>query len=102
MTKSLFAFKNNGEIYVSKSSSFELLVGYKIQNAFGSRHDMENEETKAPVRKTPKVRSSVASEAGTTAAPKRSRKKIEEPIVAVQKQQLKHSTKTAYLWLLRF
>ena len=63
---------------------------------------MENEETKAPVRKTPKVRSSVASEAGPTAAPKRSRKKIEEPIVAVEKQQLKQSTKTALLMVAAF
>jgi hypothetical protein len=63
---------------------------------------MENEEMKAPVRKTPKVRSSVAGEAGTTAAPKRSRKKIEEPIIAVQKKDMKQSTKTALLMVAAF
>ena len=60
------------------------MLRYEIQNAFGQfvmiendkEKSMEYEETKAPVRKTPKVRSSVASEAGTTAAPKRSRKKF--------------------------
>ena len=63
---------------------------------------MENEETKAPVRKTPKVRSSVSSNAAMTATPKRSRKKIEEPIVAAEKQQLKRSTKTALLMVAAF
>jgi hypothetical protein len=63
---------------------------------------MDNEETKAPVRKTPKVRSSVASDAATTTAPKRSRKKIEEPIVAVEKQQFKQSRKTALLMVAAF
>ena len=63
---------------------------------------MENEETKAPVRKTPKVRSSVAIDPGTSAAPKRSRKKIEEPVNEVQKKQIKQSTKTAALMVAAF
>lgn len=63
---------------------------------------MENEETKAAVRKTPKVRSSVAIDAGTSAAPKRSRKKIEEPVIEVQKKKIKQSTKTAALMVAAF
>ena len=63
---------------------------------------MENEETNAPVRKTPKVRSSVAIDAGTTAAPKRSRKKTEEPVIEVQKKQIKRSAKTAALMVAAF
>ncbi len=63
---------------------------------------MENEEIKAPVRKTPKVRSSVASDAGETVTPKRSRKKIEELEIAVPKKQMKHSTKTALLMVAAF
>jgi hypothetical protein len=63
---------------------------------------LENEETKTPVRKTPKVRSSVAIDPGVAAIPKRSRKKIEEPVVAVQKKPLKQSTKTAALMLAAF
>jgi hypothetical protein len=82
----------------------------EIQNAFGQfamiendkEKSMENEEMNAPVRKTPKVRSSVASDTDTTATSKRSRKKIEEPIVAVEKQQLKQSTKTALLMVAAF
>ena len=41
---------------------------------------LSKEETKAPVRKTPKVRSSVASDVVVATTPKRSRKKIEEPV----------------------
>lgn len=63
---------------------------------------LENEETNTPVRKTPKVRSSVASDTGITAAPKRSRKKIEEPIIAAQKKEMKQSTKTTLLMVAAF
>jgi hypothetical protein len=63
---------------------------------------VDNKETKAPVRKTPKVRSSVVSESGVTATPKRSRKKIEEPVAAIQKKQMKQSTKTAALMAAAF
>jgi len=63
---------------------------------------MENEETNAPVRKTPKVRSSAAIDAGTSAAPKRSRKKVEEPVVVNPKKSMKQSTKTALLMVAAF
>ena len=63
---------------------------------------LENEETNTPVRKTPKVRSSVASDTGITAAPKRSRKEIEEPIIAAQKKEMKQSTKTTLLMVAAF
>jgi hypothetical protein len=63
---------------------------------------VNKEETKVPVRKTPKVRSSVASDAVVTTTPKRSRKKIEEPVIAVQKKEMKQSTKTALLMVAAF
>jgi hypothetical protein len=58
---------------------------------------MDNEETKAPVRKTPKVRSSVASDSVVAPTVKRSRKKVEEPVVVSPKKIMKQSTKTALL-----
>jgi hypothetical protein len=63
---------------------------------------MENEETKAPVRKTPKVRSSVASDSVVAPATKRSRKKVDEPVVVQPKPSMKQSTKTALLMLAAF
>jgi hypothetical protein len=63
---------------------------------------MDNKVTKAPVRKTPKVRSSVASDAVVAPTVKRSRKKVEEPIVVEPKSNMKPSTKTALLMLAAF
>jgi hypothetical protein len=63
---------------------------------------MDNKVTKAPVRKTPKVRSSVASDAVVAPTVKRSRKKVEEPIVVEPKSSMKPSTKTALLMLAAF
>jgi hypothetical protein len=63
---------------------------------------MDNKVTKAPVRKTPKVRSSVASDSVVTPTVKRSRKKVEEPVVVQPKSSMKPSTKTALLMLAAF
>jgi len=63
---------------------------------------MDNEETKTPVRKTPKVRSSVASESIVAPIVKRSRKKLEESIVVEPKSNMKPSRKTALLMLAAF
>jgi hypothetical protein len=63
---------------------------------------MDNKVTKAPVRKTPKVRNSVASDSVVTPTVKRSRKKVEEPVVVQPKSSMKPSTKTALLMLAAF
>jgi|GEM_PF-3584297 hypothetical protein len=63
---------------------------------------MENEETKVPVRRTPKVRTSVANDSVVAPAAKRSRKKIEEPIIVNPKTSMQQSSKTALLMLAAF
>ena len=63
---------------------------------------MDNKATKAPVRKTPKVRSSVASDSVVAPTVKRSRKKVEEPVVVQPKSSMKPSTKTALLMIAAF
>jgi hypothetical protein len=63
---------------------------------------MDNEETKAPARKTPKVRSSVAGDSVVAPTAKRSRKKVEEPVVIIPKKSMKQSTKTALLMVAAF
>jgi hypothetical protein len=63
---------------------------------------MDNIESKAPVRKTPKVRSSVASDSVVAPTVKRSRKKVDEPFVVEPKSNMKPSTKTALLMLAAF
>jgi hypothetical protein len=63
---------------------------------------MDNEETKAPVRKTPKVRPSVANDSVDAPAAKRSRKKVDEPVVVQPKPSMKQSTKTALLTIAAF
>jgi hypothetical protein len=64
--------------------------------------EMDNKEIKAPVRKTPKVRTSVANDSVVAPAAKRSRKKIDEPAVVQPKPKMKPSTKTALLMLAAF
>jgi hypothetical protein len=63
---------------------------------------MDNKVTKAPVRKTPKVRSSVANDSVVAPTAKRSRKKVEEPVVVQSKPSMKPSTKTVLLMLAAF
>jgi hypothetical protein len=64
--------------------------------------EMDNKEIKAPVRKTPKVRTSVANDSVVAPAAKRSRKKVDEPIAVQPKSSMKPSTKTALLMLAAF
>jgi hypothetical protein len=63
---------------------------------------MDNKEIKAAVRKTPKVRSSVANNSVVSVTAKRSRKKIEEPVAINPKKGMNQSTKTALLMLVAF
>jgi hypothetical protein len=63
---------------------------------------MDNEEIKAPVRKTPKVRNSLAGDSVVAPTAKRSRKKIEEPIIVNPKTRMQQSSKTALLMLAAF
>jgi hypothetical protein len=63
---------------------------------------MDNEVTNAPVRKTPKVRSSVAGDSVVEPQAKRSRKKVEQPIVITPKKSMKQSSKTALLMVAAF
>jgi hypothetical protein len=63
---------------------------------------MDHEVTNAPVRKTPKVRSSVAGDSVVTPTVKRSRKKVEEPDVVTPKKSMKQSSKTALLMVAAF
>jgi hypothetical protein len=63
---------------------------------------MVNEETNAPIRKTPKVRSSVAGDSVVTPTAKRTRKKVDESIVVQPKFSIEQSTKTALLMVAAF
>jgi hypothetical protein len=63
---------------------------------------MDNKVTEAPVRKTPKVRSSVAGDSVVAPTAKRSRKKVEEPVVVQPKSSMNQSSKTALLMLVAF
>jgi hypothetical protein len=63
---------------------------------------MANEEINAPIRKTPKVRSSVASNSVVTATAKRSSKKIEEPVAVIPRKIITQSIKTALLMVVAF
>jgi hypothetical protein len=63
---------------------------------------MDNKEIKASVRKTPKVRSSVAGDSVVAQIVKRSRKKVEEPVLVQPKSSMQPSTKTALLMLAAF
>lgn len=63
---------------------------------------MDNKVTMAPVRKTPKVRSSVASDSVVAPTAKRTHKRVEEPVVFQPKSSMKQSTKTAVLMVAAF
>lgn len=63
---------------------------------------MDNKEIKTPVRKTPKVRTSAANDSVVAPAARRSRKKVDEPVVVQSKPSMKPSTKTALLMLAAF